>query len=148
MAEPQQIVSTRRLYCLQSHDLSTRRLQANHDTTTMCNKRGSRAVPKRCAWPPLPQTEHFVTKTRTNFLASSEENHNHCRAENEIITPSSSDFDLRGFQSLSGIWRRPTAGCSAKWLYWRDDQTVPLVLGSIAMMIISYRWQPAVQSGG
>ena len=29
VAEPQQIVSTRRLYCVQSHDLSTRRLQAN-----------------------------------------------------------------------------------------------------------------------
>lgn len=145
MAEPQQIVSTRKLYCLQSHDLSTRRLQANHDTTTMCNKtcHGKQSNP---SW-------YFTRSTTRRFVTnplllkgSIEENHNHCIIL-EIINASRSDFDLRGFQSLSGIWRRPTAGCSAKWLYWRDDQTVPLVLGSIPMMIISHG-ATRLQSGG
>lgn len=146
MDEPQQIVSTRRLYCLQSHDLSTRRLQANQGTMTMCNESWHGALGDRCCLQEKPIPQNFVTNTYQE-ISILFVNTTITVKKDEIINASSSDFDLRGFQSLSGIWRRPTAGCSAKWLYWRDDQTVPLVLGSITIMIISYR-ATVLQSGG
>ena len=37
MDEPQQIVSTRKLYCLQYHDLNTSSLLANFQTMNKCN---------------------------------------------------------------------------------------------------------------
>ena len=104
-------------------------------------------------WPLLSSRETHTTKLRDEYLPRDQKidilfvNTTITVKKDEIINASSSDFDLRGFQSLSGIWRRPTAGCSAKWLYWRDDQTVPLVLGSITIMIISYR-ATVLQSGG
>ena len=68
MDEPQQIVSTRKLYCLQYHDLNTSSVLAKVSTMNKCNK-----LPPLCtkAWSSLVQTwttQRFLSPAKHRVL--------------------------------------------------------------------------------
>ena len=134
MDEPQQIVSTRKLYCLQYHDLNTSSVLATIQTILKCKFFKASLKEILLVSPKTTPPKDSCPLCKDNVLLNTFKTVNRrCK----IISMFSSDFDLRGFQSLSAIWRVPTVGYSTKWLSWRDDQTVPLVLGLITSMIIS-----------